>query len=245
MEFNIRVVRIFQTDYDYAKQLSMLDGLICIGKYSKEDIRRFQDISEQLMIIDMVSPHIDFNSIVLDFRRAVFDVMDYLTSLGHKKIAYLGGVEHVGNDIYFEQRKAAFIDYCISHDLEYEPYIIEDEFSAESGYQMMQTLLKGDCVPTAVFAASDPIAIGALRALHQADYHIPDDISVVGFDDINVASYTNPPLTTVHAPAEYMGKYAARFIHHSILQEESNTIPLQITLPCTLIKRDSCGKAPK
>ena len=74
--------------------------------------------------------------------------------------------------------------------------------------------------PSAVFAASDPIAIGAMRALYQKGYRIPEDISVIGFDDINVAKFSNPPLTTIYAPADFMGQFAAHYIQ---LLAESNT----------------------
>jgi LacI family transcriptional regulator len=193
----------------------------------------------------MCSSRISYPCIILDFKQAVTDAMDYLTSLGHTKIAYLGGIEHIGNDIYFEQRKSAFIDYCTAHDLDYKAYMLEDEFSAESGFQMMNQLIESGHIPTAVFAASDPIAIGAMRALHQANLSIPDDISIVGFDDISVASYTNPPLTTVHAPAEIMGKKAAQYLYQSISLNFEEEIPFRMTLPCELMIRESCGTVKK
>ena len=107
----------------------------------------------------------------------------------------------------------------------------------------MNELLEKETLPTAVFAASDPIAIGAMRALHQAGLKIPQDISIVGFDDISVASYTNPPLTTIHAPAELMGKAAVKFLYQKIILDSSIDLPIQITFPCELMKRDSCGRA--
>lgn len=242
-DLNVRVIRIFKTDQDYENQLLKVDGLVCIGKYAPKSIAYFQKITDHLIIADMYSSRIYFNSITLDFHQAVYDIMDYLVSLGHKKIAYLGGIEYVGDDIYFEQRKALFIEYCLKHNLEYEPYLIEGEFTAESGFQMMNQLIKSNQVPTAIFAASDPIAIGAMRALHKAGMIIPDDISIVGFDDISVASFTNPPLTTVYAPAEIMGRKAAKFLYQSILYGQTKETPVQIVLPCKLMVRDSCGKA--
>lgn len=243
VDLNVKVIRIFKTDQDYENQLLQVDGLICIGKYSDEDIQRFQTMTNHLVITDMYSSHISFNSVTLDFRQAVYDIMDYFVSLGHQRIGYLGGIERVGNTVYFEQRKAWFIEYCHSHHLEYEPYLIEDEFSAESGFQMMNQLIDTNMIPTAIFAASDPIAIGAIRALHKAGLSIPNDISIIGFDNISVASFTNPPLTTIHAPAEMIGKTAARYLYQLILFDQPKDDPVQITLPCNLIIRDSCGKA--
>lgn len=246
LELNIRVVRIFKTDADYESQLSKVDGLICVGKYSKEDLSYFKSHTKHLIVVDMQTPSISFSSIVLDFHQAVFDLMDYITGLGHKKIAYLGGIETVGGEIYFEQRKAAFIEYCNLHEIEYKPYLYEETFSAESGFEMMKRLLEQKEVPTAVFAASDPIAIGALRALQEAKLRVPEDISIIGFDDIPVASYTNPPLTTVFAPAEFMGKKATKLLYQDILLDpEGEELPILVTLPCKLVRRDSCGPVPK
>ena len=143
----------------------------------------------------------------------------------------------------FEQRKDTFIRYCKEHQISYEPYLKETEFSADAGYQMMMELIEAGTLPSAVFAASDPIAIGAMRALYQKGYRIPEDISVMGFDDINVAKFSNPPLTTVHAPADFMGQFAAHYIQ---LLAESNTklsynMPVRMTLPCEITIRDTCG----
>ena len=82
-----------------------------------------------------------------------------------------------------------------------------------------------------------------MRSLYEHGYKIPDDISIIGFDDISVAEFSNPPLTTVHAPSEYMGEYAANFVAklYNEVPSEYKT-PVRLTLPCTLIKRQTCGK---
>ena len=210
---NIEVIRAFQSDPDYLKTLSGVDGLICIGKFAQKDIKAFEQLTDNIIFIDMRTSRISFNNIVLDLHQSVIDVIDYFVELGHTRIGYLGGKEYIDEDtVYFEQRKETFINYCRKLELCYEPYVIEEEFSAESGYQMMNRLIESGNLPTAVFAASDPIAIGAMRSLYEHGYKIPDDISIIGFDDISVAEFSNPPLTTVHAPSEYMGEYAANFV---------------------------------
>lgn len=244
---NIEVIRAFQSDPDYLKTLNGVDGLICIGKFAQKDIQAFGQITDNIIFIDMHTSRISFNNIVLDFHQSVMDVIDYLAELGHREIGYLGGKEYIGEDtVYFEQRRETFINYCRKLDLCCEPYIMEEEFSAESGYQMMNSLIESGNLPTAVFAASDPIAIGAMRSLYEHGYKIPEDISIVGFDDISVAEFSNPPLTTVHAPSEYMGEYAANFVTklYSEVPSEYKT-PVRLTLPCTLIKRETCGNPRK
>lgn len=246
-EHHIEVVRTFHSDSNYMDTLKGVQGLICIGKFPEEQLDRFQNITDNVIFLDMRTRRIRFNTIVLDFRQAVCDALDYLTSLGHTHIAYLGGKEILANDtIYFEERKDTFIHYCEDHDICYQPYLMEDEFSAQSGYQMTQNLIKKGSLPTAIFAASDPIAIGTIRALSENGYRVPEDVSVMGFDDISSAAFLNPPLTTIHTPARFMGEYAAHYI--TLLSRDSSLefhSPVRITLPCSLTIRESCGKPRK
>lgn len=243
----IEVIRAFQSDSNYMEALKSVNALICIGKFNEQQIQSFESITKNIIFVDMKTAKIHCNTIALDFRQAVIDALDYLSDLGHKHIAYLGGKEYLEDgNVYFEERKEIFVTYCKKHGLIYEPYLSEDEFSAESGYQMMKKLIHEDHLPTAVFAASDPIAIGAMRALYENGYKIPEDISVMGFDDINVASFSNPPLTTIHAPAEFMGEYAAHYI--TLLAKDLSIefqTPVRLTLPCSLSVRQSCDKPRK
>lgn len=243
----IEVIRAFQSDSNYMEALKSVNALICIGKFNEQQIQSFESITKNIIFVDMKTAKIHCNTIALDFRQAVIDALDYLSDLGHKHIAYLGGKEYLEDgNVYFEERKEIFVTYCKKHGLIYEPYLSEDEFSAESGYQMMKKLIHEDHLPTAVFAASDPIAIGAMRALYENGYKIPEDISVMGFDDINVASFSNPPLTTIHAPAEFMGEYAAHYI--TLLAKDLSIefqTPVRLTLPCSLSIRQSCDKPRK
>lgn len=243
----IEVIRAFQSDSNYMEALKGVNALICIGKFNEQQISSFESITKNIIFVDMKTSRIHCNTIVLDFRQAVIDAMDYLTGLGHRHIAYLGGKEYLEDgNLYFEERKETFIHYCKDHDIIYEPYLLEHEFSAESGYQMMKQLIQTNQLPTAVFAASDPIAIGAMRALYENEYKIPEDISVMGFDDINVAGFSNPPLTTIHTPAEFMGEYAAHYI--TLLAKDISIefqTPVRLTLPCSLSIRQSCDKPRK
>ena len=137
-----------------------------------------------------------------------------------------------------DYRKKVFIDYCDAHDLIYEPYIQEGVFQISSGYEMACNLINGGKLPTAIFAASDPIAFGAIKAFTEHGIRVPEDISIVGFDDINMAQFSAPPLTTVSAPAYHMGMYGASILQH-LLREHPGPA-LKIKLPCKLVVRNSC-----
>lgn len=241
---DIEVIRTFRSDSNYMESLKGVQALICIGKFPEEQLRMFKTITDNVIFIDMKTSRIICNTIILDFKHAVTDALDYLTGLGHTHIAYLGGTEYLQDDtIYYDERKDTFISYCKAHDICYQPYLMDGEFSAESGYQMTLDLIRQGNMPTAIFAASDPIATGAMRALYENGYKIPDDISVMGFDDIHSSAFTTPPLTTVHAPAKLMGKYAAHYVTH-LAKDISieDRLPIQLALPCRLSIRQTCGK---
>lgn len=234
---NVQILRTFKDDINYLETLKDVDGLICIGKFNHTEMEHFQKISRNIIFLDMSTPSIYTNTISLDFVNAMKDALRYLTMLGHKKIGYLGGKEYIdSNTIYSDDRKKTFVEYCEEHNIEYQPYTLEDTFTRESGYTMMCELIHKGNLPDAIFAASDPIAIGAMRALQENNIKIPDDISIIGFDDISAASFTTPPLTTLYAPAFEMGEYGANVIYHM----QNSKTPMKIVLPCTLIERESC-----
>ncbi len=235
----LNVIRTFKSDLNCMESLSQADGLICIGKFTTEEVARFKEISDSLLLIDMASPDPETSSITLDFDRAVSDALDYLCRLGHQKIAYLGGQEYLADGSLFpDSRRKAFLSFCESRGITYLPYIKEGQFSSESGYQMMTELLESGQIPSAVFAASDPIALGALNAAKEQGFKVPGDISFIGFDDISLCRMASPPLTTVHAPAYEMGRCGAGIVYH--LLKTPPEAGLQIKMPCRLALRDSC-----
>ncbi|MBO5158744.1 MAG: LacI family DNA-binding transcriptional regulator [Lachnospiraceae bacterium] len=237
---SIGIVRAFQSDAASIATLQDVDGLICIGKFSDEEIHKFIDICKNIVFLDMPVSDYNITTLTMDFKAAVYDALDYLTELGHKRIAYLGGKEYVGNqELFTEERKQAFITYTNKHELN-DCLIFEDAFSTASGYQMMQELLQNEKLPTAVFAASDAIAFGAMRAIQEKGLSIPDDISIIGFNDTEMSAYTTPALTTISAPAYDMGQHGANLIYAAT--NLNIATPLKAKIPCQLVKRESCAK---
>ena len=232
----IAIKRVFKTDIDYLNQLEDIQGLVCIGKYSQEDIETYKKICSNVIFLDMNIDPIHECCILLDFKNAVKDVVSYL-SQKHTSIAYLGGKEIIHDKLYHDQRKEYFEHYCKEYNIDYS--MSEEEFSIESGFNMTYELIKNKKLPSAIFAASDPIAIGAMRALKQYNIKIPEDVSIIGFDNIETTNYTDPPLTTVFAPTFDMGFMAARQLFDAFKHNE-NISPIKILLPCFLIERDSC-----
>ncbi len=235
----LNVVRTFKTDLNCMESLSQADGLICIGKFTADEVASFKEITDSLLLIDMASPDPEVSSITPDFEQAVSEALDYLYRLGHRDIAYLGGLEYLADGSLFpDSRCAAFTAYCESHGINYLPYMKEEQFSSESGYRMMTELIESGSLPSAVFAASDPIALGALNAAKEQGLKVPGDLSFIGFDDISLCRMASPPLTTVHAPVYEMGQYGAGIVYH--LLKTPSDAALQIKMPCRLALRNSC-----
>ena len=237
---NIQVVRTYKSDVNYFDALKDVDCIICIGKFSKTEVESLVNLNPKILFLDMPVKNPDISTIMIDFEHAVKLVMDYLTGLGHKEIGFLTGKEYVSPEqLYPDYRKKVFVSYCEEHQIHYKPYLREGLFRIDSGYEMTCDLIRSKTLPTAIFAASDPIAMGAIKALTEYGYRIPDDISVIGFDDISIAEFTTPPLTTIHAPAYNMGHYGASILHHIIRQQSGTAMKIQ--LPCSLAVRESCA----
>lgn len=238
---SIGIIRAFQSDEASIEKLQEADGLICIGKFSKEEIQKFIQTCRNIVFLDMTVPDRNITTLTMDFTSAVYEALDYLTELGHTRIAYLGGKEYVGNHEPLEdERKEAYLSYMKSKKLDTSSWVYEDAFSTASGYQMMSRLLESETLPTAVFAASDSIAFGAMRAVQERGLSIPDDISFVGFNNLEMSLYTTPALTTMNAPAYDMGQHGANLIYAA--SNLNIKTALKAKIPCSLIKRESCGR---
>lgn len=238
-KMNYQIFRIFRNENNYFNKIQNLDAIICIGKFSKEEIADFRKISDRIVFLDMILPKIYVSSVTMDVENAVNDALEYLWNLGHRKIGYLGGKEYTSdNEYYKDKRIITYRDFCTKHNILNEKYIIEDKFTIESGYEMLQQLLKTNSMPTAIFCANDLIASGAMRAATEAGIKIPEDLSIIGYNNDQSTAFTNPPLTTVNVPSAKMGEFGARLI--SIYLQEKRVHPVNIVVPCELVIRESC-----
>lgn len=237
---SISIVRTFRTDSDYLKVLKGVDGLICIGKFGREEVGQFIRICPNIVFLDMTVDNYEITTVTMDFRQAVTCAMDHLLELGHRRIAFLGGVEYAGTgEPVMDERRKAYISYMKKRKLEYRQWMSQGSFSTVSGYEMMEQLLELEERPTAVFAASDALALGAIKAIQNHGLSVPEDISVIGFNDTEIGAYTSPALTTIHAPAYDMGQHGANFLYVS--SNLSISTPLKVKIPCYLVERESCS----
>jgi DNA-binding LacI/PurR family transcriptional regulator len=183
-------------------------------------------------------------NIMLDQERGARMALQHLMLLGHRKIAFMKGQPHSSDA---EERWKAICRVAQELGLEMDPDLIVnlefDDPSPQSGYPYTKELLERKKEFTALFAYNDISAIGAIRAIQESGLRIPQDVSVVGFDDIPWAAYHTPSLTTVRQPLDRMGQMAAETLIRMIEHGGDNTS--EIAVEPTLVVRESTGQAPQ
>ena len=240
-EKEIETVTFFKKDI---QNLDGIDGIIAIGKYSNDEISKLRKISSNIIFVDYSPDDNLYDSVVIDFEKSVKEILNYFVDSGHKEIGYIGGQEFVGEDKIRlkDPREMIFKRYLKQKGL-YNPKLVKtDSFSVKSGYKLTKKLLKNEKL-SALFVASDSMAIGAMRAIKESSLKIPEDISIIGFDDIPTAEYLTPTLSTVCVYTEHMGKTAVQKL--IIKLKNGRKIPEKTIVPTKLILRESVRKGEK
>ncbi len=161
----------------------------------------------------------------------------YLLTLGHRRIAMITGIPY---HLTSMARRAGYSAALEAKDIPVDPLLIRSgDFTHESGYTETLALLELAEPPTAIFAASDLQATGVYRALYAKGLKVPQDVSVIGFDDVPIAERMSPPLTTVRQPLREMGRTAAQMLLRMIIGE--NLENKRVELATSLVIRESCA----
>jgi DNA-binding LacI/PurR family transcriptional regulator len=185
----------------------------------------------------------DVTNVVLDHRRGAWLALRHLVELGHTEIAFMKGADvSPDSDDRWNSicEVAAELGICMPTELVIQ--LESHDATPQLGYPFAKKLLAHNRPFTALFAYNDISAIGSIRAFEEAGLQVPEDISVVGFDDIRIAVHNNPSLTTVRQPLEKMGEIAARTLLKR-LEDHGSWVPKIIIEP-ELVVRDSTGPPP-
>lgn len=224
---------------DDLEKIKNIDAIIALGTFNSNDIERIKKFTKPIVFVDS-SPNEDlFDSVIINFPQAVKKALDYLCSLGHTKIAYIGGMDFdINGNRIDDLRENTYTKYMKEREL-YNPDLIKvGKYTPKDGYRLMKEILETTTLPTAAFVANDSIAIGCYKAIYEKELKIPEDISIVGFNDISSAQYMMPPLTTIKLHIEFMGETAVDLIIEKLMSERN--ICKKITIPAELIIRESC-----
>ena len=188
-------------------------------------------------ISDRPTPY-NINSLIVDFQTSIQKVIDYFFNQDKKAIAMLAGREYTkkGHQRIDDPRIAAYQQIMAGKGL--TTTIIEADFSVESGYRKVKEYLdSGQYSFEALFAANDTLAIGALKAINEKGLKVPEDISLIGFNDISVAKYVSPALSTVKVHTEWMGELAVETVLQ--MMNEKAPVSRKIIVETDLILRES------
>lgn len=234
-----------QTEFDVPPLLKEIlnrrvDGLLVINPRDDNRYRHLQPLIEAGLPIVYIknSPAEEpVFAVCLDDFRGGYLATQYLLSLGHKSIVVILGPE---NEECTKNRLAGYMKALDDAGMEADQrLIIQGDWSASTGKTVITKFLRYQVEFSAIFAQNDRMALGAIRALRETGLRIPQDVSVVGYDDLPLTSYFDPPLTTIHQPIERFGQIGVQLLFEAVNKPDSK--PKTIKLDPSLIIRESCA----
>lgn len=188
-----------------------------------------------VVFLDIGSPGVCMSNIVVDYETGINEAISHLVWLGHRRIAYIGGPNRLRSAA---KRLEAFREALAYHlPGAPPPEIYEGDFRLESGRRIAQEMLNVGELPTAIVVANDMMALGVMQELRERGLQVPDDISIVGFDDIAFTSLCQPLLTTVRLPRTELGRKAVEALLATIEHPERQGV--EIHIPTYFVLRDS------
>lgn len=224
-----------------------VDGILLIsaGAHTKS-LELINGYQKPVVMVDRSSSIAHVDEIYTDNYNGGLLATQYLLGLGHRHIACISGPSFLTPSAdRVRGYKAALTAANIAID---ERMIVTGNFQHDGGYIACQQLLQQNVRPTAVFACNDMMAVGALCAIQESGLHIPNHISVIGYDDIPLAAYTSPRLTTISQPAQELGQLAAKKLLQRLTDEKNtngHASDEYTVLPVKLQERESCGPVPE
>jgi len=240
-------VLLSNTEYDSSRMATSIRRMLerkvdAVAIMTSEMDRSFtqqlagRDIPMVFLDVGTVEKHI--SNIKVDYASGILQAVEHLVGLGHRRVAFIGGPADLKSA---RIRKSAFLKAIQKRGIGDPAWIETGNHRIDGGFQAMSRLIEGTPLPTAVLSSNDLTALGALRAIRRKGLRVPDDISVVGFDDIALAEFTEPPLTTVRLPREEIAGKA----FEALLTSLSGTTRMGAEYPISpqLVVRESTARA--
>lgn len=219
-----------------------VDGLILMTPTADmlEALRSVPPVSLPTVLLNCPPGGLPFDSINVDNHGGAMAMVRHLAGLGHRRIAFIQGPPE-NHDA--RERRRGYRDAVRELGLAMSPSLeLPGDFSEEAGCRAGERLLEREPRPDAVFAANDAMAIGCLHALRQAGVRVPEEMAVAGFDDVPIARFMSPPLTSVGVPIAELGALALERLLDSVRQRgAAERSPRHEELPPVLVVRGSCG----
>jgi len=215
-----------------------VDGIVILGRMDKPMVKLIKKHKKNVVYIGVNSIEADWDQVICDGHDVADRAMRYLIEEGHKNIGYLGETKD-------EIRYTAYIKALTAVGIPIEKsWIINCPPRGDGGYVGADALIKNNKImPSAVFCVNDITAISALKRFREEGLKVPRDISIIGIDDIEMAQYVSPMLTTVEIPKTELGQIAVKILIDRI--DKGHKVPMKITLPHKLVIRESVSNTKK
>ena len=217
-------------------QQRSLDGMIIVGSYSKEFYSDLKKANMPVVLVDTYQNPERFHEVKVDDRRGGYMATKYLIDRGHRNIAFISGAlrEQGVTQLRFDGYRQALEESGIPYQ---KRLVFPGVVSFQSGFDCAQKALEQATEITAMFCTADIIAMGAMKQVIAQGRKVPQDISIMGFDNLNIAEYTSPSITTVAQDIEMKGKLAVEIIMEDIDNRVQE--PRCMELPLRIIERES------
>jgi DNA-binding LacI/PurR family transcriptional regulator len=239
-------ILVSSTDYDSARGAHAIrrmlehkvEGVSLMTSEMDESlVDQFARRRVPLVFLDVGTPGDRVTNIVVDYETGVNQAVDHLVSLGHRRIGFVSGPQELKSA---RIRLTAFIRALDQYGIkEADRVVVEGDHKVGGGFNAMTRILDRPDPPAAMLASNDLTAIGIMRAIHSAGLKVPANISVVGFDDIWLAQFTEPPLTTVRLPVQDIAEKSCHALLSSIDKKQHTVESVDYTVKTRLIIRES------
>lgn len=216
-------------------------GLAAIVSEMDAELMKFlTDTNIPTVFYDVGKPRHNITNVRVDYRKGVTKTVEYLSTLGHTRMAFVGHHTSLGP---VNERKKTFLETVARCSPGAETQVVAGTDGLEGGRQAARDLLSSEFNPTAIVCVNDLMAVGVLRELRDAGYRVPQEVSVTGFDNVKLAEFSSPALTTVHIPREVIG----RIIFENLVPEskKQQLSGREILIDPELVVRESTGPARK
>lgn len=239
----IETVKI-QYDSKKKKYISVsnkkLDGIIIIGHFSQEEFKAMEKLTKNLIFLDSYPEGKDYSCVISDLTSGVKKGINFLIEKGHENICFAGPeyVPSLFRELRHEIRKTAFLKYSKKKEIDKHISTLDCELSTESASLMVKKYLdEKNSLPSVFFAVNESVAVGILNTLNEYHVKVPEQVSILSYNNTIFSAFVNPPLSSIDTNSEYMARTAVEL---AIKQANSKVyFPVKILISPTVMERES------
>lgn len=238
-EHGIQITKFFQGN-EKGLADEQIQGIVALGYFDDQQIKSLKKVSKNIVFVNSSPNEEIYDSVISDYESATKKVLDHFISHGHQNIGYIGGREYSKRQTIQDScsREKVFKSYLAEKSLFQKNNVYVSDFSADEGFNLMNRAIQehGEQLPTAFLVGCDTMAIGCLRALHEANISVPDRVNIIGMNDLTFSKYLFPSLSTVKVYSELMGETAIDLLLERLLNRK---IPKKVVVSTKLMIRKS------